>query len=95
MAKQKVFAPFDSKLKVWMNPMFFPHTGQAERVWLDICNQPEAMPSKHPSDFVLYQIGEFDDDTGRLESLQVPVQVLSALEAKSKPEGELPLRPLK
>lgn len=91
MAKQKMFAPFDSKLQVWMNPMFFLHSGQAERTWVDLCNQPESILAKHPDDFAIYQVGEFDDATGEIISIHPPVQLMTASAAKRKPEGELPM----
>lgn len=76
--KQKIFAPFDSKLQVWMTPMFFQHSGQAERLWKDLCNEPNSTLSKYPQDFTLYQIGEYDDETAQLTSLAAPVQLMSA-----------------
>lgn len=91
MAKVKMFAPYDSKLKVWMNPMFFLHTGQAERAWGEIVNDKNSLPGKHPSDFVLYQVGEFDDDNGSVLPLAAPVQVCTSLSVMRKPEGVLPL----
>lgn len=91
LAKLKMFAPFDSKLQVYMNPMFFLHTGQAERVWVDLCNGPDSMLSKHPEDFTLFQVGEFDDSSGEIRSIHPAVQVMSAVAAKKKPDGPLPL----
>lgn len=90
MAKQKVFAPFDSKLGLWMQPMFFLHSGQAERTWKELANS-DTIVAKHPVDFALYQIGEFDDDTGMLTAITPPVQLMTALAAKDVPPAELPL----
>ena len=86
-----MFSPFDSKLKVWMNPMFFLHVGQAERAWTVIVNDGNSLPGKHPADFVLYQIGEFDDDTGMVNPISPPVQVITSTACLRKPEGVLPL----
>lgn len=91
MAKMKMFAPFDSKLKVWMNPMFFLHAGQAERAWIDIGSDGQSMVAKHPADFGLYQVGEFDDDTGLVSPIHPPVLLISGLAAKPKKDPQLPL----
>lgn len=82
MVKLKVFAPYDSKLSTWMNPMFFSHYGQAERAWIDIVNTPDNLPNKYPGDFVLYEIGTYDIDSGILEPVHPPVQVMSGVNAK-------------
>lgn len=86
-----MFAPFDSKLKVWMNPMFFMHSGQAERTWQEIANDPQSLVCKHPEDFTLFQVGEFNDETGEISSIHPPVQLMAAVAAKKKPDGVLPL----
>lgn len=94
LAKMKVFSAFDSKLEVWTTPMFFLHTGQAERTWIELCSDPASMLAKHPVDYTLFQIGEFDDATGSLSALQ-PVQVMTALagkEAREPRQMDLPKR---
>jgi len=84
LVKLKVFAPYDSKLSTWMNPMFFSHYGQAERAWIDIVNTQETLPNKYPGDFTLYEIGVFDIDSGILEPVHPAVQVMTGLNAKTK-----------
>jgi len=81
LAKLKAFAVFDSKIESWHPPMFFQHTGQAERTWMELCRDTQSMLNKHEADYVLYQIGEFNDDTGILTSI-TPVQVMTAVAAK-------------
>lgn len=90
LAKLKMFAPYDTKLQVWMSPMFFLHAGQAERTWMDICNSSDTLPSKHPSDFILFQVGEFDDETGRVDAVFPPVQLMTAVAAKAKDSEQEP-----
>lgn len=62
----KAFCVYDSKALVYGVPMFIPSVGAAVRSFADVCNDPDSVVCKHPSDFVLYEIGEFDDATGRL-----------------------------
>ncbi|QKI28931.1 VP5 [Kummerowia striata gokushovirus] len=65
-----------------MDPMFFVHSGQAERTWVELCNAPDTLMAKHPADFTLFQVGEFDDETGALQPLGAPVQLMTAVAAK-------------
>lgn len=81
LPKLKMFSCYDSKIGVWMNPMVFQHVGQAERTWIEICTQKDSLPGKHPVDFTLFQIGEFDDESGVVTSLSAPVQVMSGVAA--------------
>lgn len=91
MAKMKVFVPFDAKLGVFMDPIVVQHSGQMERLWRDIVNDGRSMPSKHPKDFVLFQTGEFDSDSGKLTSFTDLVHFMSGDEVKDRGENPLPL----
>lgn len=82
--KLKAFAARDSKLGVFLPPFFMQHTGQALRAWEEVCNDSKSAMSKHPSDFQLFQVGEFDEETGLLVEMQ-PVQLASASEYRKGP----------
>jgi hypothetical protein len=47
-------------------PMFVPSVGVAIRSFSDEVNRddPENQLNRHPDDFDLYELGEFDDNTG-------------------------------
>lgn len=64
----KVFSVYDSKALVFQAPFFMAATGAAVRAFGDACNDPQLTLSKHPGDFVLYQIGEFNDETGEFKN---------------------------
>lgn len=80
----KVFSIFDEKAQVFSNPFFMPHTGMATRAFSDLVNDGQSNVAKHPSDFKLYQIGEFDDVAGLLTAVPQPVFVNSAIEFVEK-----------
>jgi len=80
----KVFSIFDDKAQIFSNPFFMPHTGMATRAFADLVNDGQSNVSKHPSDFKLYQIGEFDDVAGSLIAVAQPVFVNSAIEFVDK-----------
>lgn len=68
--KTKAFSVYDSKAEAFMPPFFMQTVGAAVRAFSDLSNDPNTMVNRHPSDYVLYEIGSFDDDGGTFENLQ-------------------------
>lgn len=65
----KAFSVYDSKVKAF-GPVFFQNAaGAAVRDFSDACNSEKTVFYKHPSDYVLYEIGLWDDSTGELSSI--------------------------
>lgn len=62
--KLKMFAIFDSKAEAYIPPFFCPAVGQATRSFSDAVNSNSHQFGKHPYDFTLFLLGEFDDHTG-------------------------------
>lgn len=77
----KVYAIRDAKTEAWLQPMFFVNTAQALRQFGDSL-QDENTFSKHPEDFSLWQLGEYDDTTGKLSPLDTPTCIGQAVEYK-------------
>lgn len=63
---QKVCCVMDSALDAFMRPFFMPTTNMAVRTFVDEVNRAaEDNPMwKHPDDYTLHCLGEFDDQTG-------------------------------
>lgn len=59
----KVFSLYDSKAKMFGPPFYMQTRGMAVRALADLTQDGNSMVSRHPDDFVLYQIAEFDDNT--------------------------------
>ena len=62
----KMFSVKDSKSGIFFQPFFFRTIPEAIRSFTDEANSDPAnsMISKHPSDYALYSLGDFDDTTG-------------------------------
>lgn len=58
----------DRQLDAFMRPFTAATTGQAMRAFMDEVNRPDSEMHKHPEDYELYHLGDFDDDTGALTS---------------------------
>lgn len=75
----KYFAIYDSKLQGYMKPFSAPKTGQAVRSFIDVVNDPKSEFHGHPEDYTLFEIGEFDDETGKFANQQTPISLGVAL----------------
>lgn len=71
----KMCAIHDSKAEAWMTPLFFQATGQAIRSFADAVNQPDSEFGKHPEDYTLFLLGDFDPATGVVEVARTPVSL--------------------
>lgn len=71
----KIFAVRDRQGESFAAPMFIPMPGQALRSFSDEINRQAADNPlyAHPDDFDLYQLGEFNTDTGRFDCPSDPV----------------------
>lgn len=59
-----VFSVWDSKAELFSSPMLSVNKGTMMRTLSDVLNDPSHQYAKHPEDFVLYELGEFDDQRG-------------------------------
>lgn len=68
--KQIIVAIKDRAAEAFMRPWFVPTVGMAVRSFIDEVNRAADDNNlyRHPDDFELYEIGVYDDSTGRIES---------------------------
>lgn len=79
--KLRAFAIRDSKAEAFMRPFFAVTRGIALRSIVDVVSDPNHEMYKHAEDYTLYEVGEFDDQTGIFVS---KVEVISILQAFQK-----------
>jgi len=74
---------FDSAAQAYNRPIFVPSTGLAIRSFRDEVNRKadDNTLNSHPSDFELYQVGQFDDQTGDITSM-APSLLARAIDMK-------------
>lgn len=72
------FSLLDMKTGHFNTPFFMNHTGAALRAVMDLGADLNTTVGRHPADFVLAQIGEFDDQTGQMEPM-VPLHLGTVL----------------
>lgn len=84
----KTFCFLDNKTGHFSPPFFMNHVGAAVRAAIDLGGDLSTQIGRHPADFVLCQLAEFDDQTGAFYSegvLQIG-SVLSLLPRQSQPD---------
>lgn len=67
--KTKVYSLFDVKAAVYGTPFFMQNDSMATRSFADLVNDKQTMVNRHPEDFTLHGVGQFDDDKGLLEGM--------------------------
>lgn len=72
---QKVFGVRDSKALAFLQPFFSASTGAAVRAFGDAINEGNSPLAKHPEDYLLYELADFDDSTGEFISCN-PIKML-------------------
>lgn len=72
--KKFVYSLRDNKLGSFGTPVIIDNDAVAVRQFGDIvANGGDNVITKHPSDFTLYKLGEYDLSTGKFENLDCPV----------------------
>lgn len=83
----KVLAIRDRAANVFGQPIFSTSTGGAIRSFSDAINGGDAMLSKHPGDFDLWELGVYTDGDG-LFSQDKPFQVAIGKDLVVKADGD-------
>lgn len=60
------FCIYDTKAELFQRPFFAPTDGSAIRAVVDEGRRPGSELGAHPTDYVLFCVGAFDDSTGAL-----------------------------
>lgn len=56
----------DDKLEIYNQPAFIRNKGEAARMMEEILADGKSPLLRYPRDFALYEIGEWDEDTGKI-----------------------------
>jgi len=64
--KLRCFSLFDTKSSFFNTPFFFMYEGQAIRACMDLGSDTNTTIGRYPADYVLFDLGSFDDQSGEL-----------------------------
>lgn len=80
----KMFSIYDSKVPVYKQPFFMRSRGEAMRALESEMKDTNNGFYRHAEDFVLFELGEFDDETCELKLHSAPQSVIRMIDIKSK-----------
>lgn len=76
----KIFSVYDSKVEAYIQPFFMQSRGQAIRAFGDTAGDQTTNIGKHPADFTLFELGEFDDSNASFVMHPTPISIGVAIE---------------
>lgn len=76
----RIFSVYDSKVEAYMTPFFMKSKGEAVRSFADAANDSSTYVSKHPGDYTLFDLGEFDEETATFNLSSTPISLGVAVE---------------
>lgn len=77
--KLLIFSVFDSKASAFLPVFMMRSNGEAMRMFQDEVNREGSEFAKHPEDYTLFRVGEFDQLTGELVGGASPVSMATAV----------------
>jgi len=84
----KMFCVYDSKVGAYLPPMFFRSNGEALRAFASAANDVKHDFYRYASDYTLFEIGAFHDDSAVVNSLSTPKSLGLAIEYLSKDDSQ-------
>lgn len=78
----KMYTVHDSKAGAYLQPFYARQNGEAIRSFAEACNQKDHNFYKFASDFTLFEIGEFDEQTGVITPMLVPLTLGNGVDYK-------------
>ncbi len=81
-----IFSIYDSKADAYLQPFFTANKATAIRSFSDLVNDPNSHFGKHAADFVLFEIGAYDDQRGVLLSHEANINLGVGIEFQQPAE---------
>jgi hypothetical protein len=78
----KVFSVLDTAVKAYLPPIYLRSRGEATRMVTESLRDEKHQFAKHSSDYALYELGEWNDETGLYNTHEAPVLIGSVSEFK-------------
>lgn len=83
----KLFSILDKKAGSYSAPHTYHNKGLALRAFEELANDEKTTVNRYPADFSIWQIGEFDEQIGRLKPLDKPEFVDEAINVIKKKDA--------
>lgn len=85
--KNPVFAIKDHKNQTFGNPFMMPTSVDAMRQFEIVASDSRSIIAQYPNDFDLFEVGSFDNESGRLYSGELPKLIQKSATFGSNPDS--------
>lgn len=89
MALQLAYTLFDLKALTYSPPFFTSNDALAKRMLSEIVTDTNTTVGRHPSDYKLYKVGMFDDQTGIFDRLSIMEHICDAVSLLPPPRPDM------
>lgn len=79
----KIYSIRDTVAVYFERPFYARTNGEAIRSFSDAVNEPKSPFNAHPEQFLLYEVGDFDEQTGKINAIE-PISLGSGLDFKAQ-----------
>ena len=98
--KINAYVIFDKIAMLYNKPFYFINDQIAHRAALDLMSDPTCDIAKHPTDFTMFHIGDYEDTTAQFNQLdtprvichfheiQIPLPIENSIVNSTTPAGE-------
>lgn len=73
-------AVYDKATGAFFTPMFFRTRGEAIRSFSDAAVDDKSPFAKHPDDYAMFALGEYDDNTGAVVPFDLAEKLITGLD---------------
>lgn len=84
----KLYAVRDVKADAFGAPMSIATKGLALRSFSDACLQPNSELGRYPEDYMLYELGSYEPNSGKIDANALPVFLASATDVIAKARSQ-------
>lgn len=81
-----VYSIYDQKAKAFLPPFMLPREEMAIRTFKDCCNSKDHQFGRHPEDYTMFRLANFDDESGTYNLEPAPITVYNGLQLLDTPE---------
>ena len=87
---KSLYVIYDSKMEHYTDPTYFRNDDVALRSLVDLLSEGDSQYARHPEDFALFRIGNYNPDTAQVDPLGTHVCVARRHEITVRDANNLP-----
>lgn len=86
----RIFSMYDTKAEAYIRPFFMPNLALAQRAIVTAGQDPDHPFAQHPGDYVLYELGTWDEEHAEFELRVAPEKHGTVKQLTPKAEQAVP-----